>query len=88
MPIRGIGKMKLETLEKELNKLKQELNEWDVVNKKGVVGTTNHVLPLKIAKDIAEYEKQIEKLKAKKTGGRRRTRSTKRRGTRRHTRRH
>ena len=78
--------MKLETLEKELKKLKRELNEWDVVNKKGVVGTTNHVLPLKIAKDIAEYEKQIEKLKAKKTGGRR-TRSTRGRGTRRHTRR-
>ena len=86
MPIRGIGKMKLERLEKELNKLKQELKDWDVVNKKGVVGTTNHVLPLKIAKDIAEYEKQIEKLKAKKTGGRR-TRSTTGRGTRRHTRR-
>ena len=78
--------MKPETLEKELKTLKQELKDWDVVNKKGVVGTTNHVLPLKIAKDIAEYEKQIEKLKAKKTGGRR-TRSTTGRGTRRHTRR-
>ena len=86
MPIRGIGKMKLDTLKKNLADLERELKEWDVVNKKGIVGTTNHVLPLKIAKDIAEYEKQIEKLKAKKTGGRR-TRSTRGRGTRRHTRR-
>ena len=79
MPIRGIGKMKLDTLKKNLADLERELKEWDVVNKKGIVGTTNHVLPLKIAKDIDEYKAQI----AKKKGGRR-TRSKRGRGTRRH----
>jgi prefoldin subunit 5 len=74
MTIRGLGKKKLKTLEKELEKLKQDLKEWDAVNKKGVVGTTNHVLPLQIAEHIRQYEGQIEKLKAKKGG--RRTRST------------
>ena len=78
MPIRGIGKMKLDTLKKNLADLERELKEWDVVNKKGIVGTTNHVLPLKIAKDIDEYKAQI----AKKGG--RRTRSKRGRGTRRH----
>ena len=68
MTIRGLGKKKLKTLEKELEKLKQELKDWAEVNKKGVVGTTNHVLPLKIAEHIGQYEEQIKKLKAKKGG--------------------
>ncbi len=84
MTIRGLGKKKLKTLEKELEKLKQAKEGWDAVNKKGVVGTTNHVLPLQIAEHIKQYEEQIEKLKAKaKQGGTRRrrrgTRSTRRR---------
>jgi hypothetical protein len=35
MPIRGIGKMKPETLKKNLADLERELKDWDVVNKKG-----------------------------------------------------
>jgi hypothetical protein len=81
MTIRGLGKKKLKTLEKELEKLKQDLKEWDAVNKKGVVGTTNHVLPLQIAEHIRQYEGQIEKLKAKK-GGRRTRRRHRGRSTR------
>ena len=68
MTIRGLGKKKLKTLEKELEKLKQDKEGWDAVNKKGVVGTTNHVLPLQIAEHIRQYEEQIKKLKAKKGG--------------------
>jgi hypothetical protein len=81
MPIRGIGKMKPETLKKNLADLERELKDWDVVNKKGIVGTTNHVLPIKIAKDIDEYKAQIAKKEAKKGG--RRTRRHSKRGTRR-----
>ena len=77
MPINGIGHMSLKTLKKNLADLERELKDWDVVNKKGIVGTTNHVLPIKIAKDIDEYKAQI----AKKGG--RHTRRHSKRGTRR-----
>jgi hypothetical protein len=77
MPINGIGHMSLKTLKKNLADLERELKDWDVVNKKGIVGTTNHVLPIKIAKDIDEYKAQIVK-----KGGRH-TRRHSKRGTRR-----
>ena len=82
MTIRGLGKKKLKTLEKELEKLKQDKEGWDAVNKKGVVGTTNHVLPLQIAEHIGQYEEQIKKLKAKQGGTRRRHRTRSTRSTR------
>ena len=82
MTIRGLGKKKLKTLEKELEKLKQDKEGWDAVNKKGVVVTTNHVLPLQIAEHIRQYEEQIKKLKAKQGGTRRRRRTRSTRSTR------
>ena len=79
--------MKLETLEKNLADLEREAKAWQEVNARGITGTMNHQKPKEIARYIDQYKAQIAKLKAKKAGGRR-TRSTKGRGTRRHTRRH
>jgi flagellar biosynthesis chaperone FliJ len=83
MPIRGIGHMKLKTLEKNLAKLEREAKAWQEVNARGITGTTNHQKPKEIADYINQYKAQIAKLKAKKGGGRK-TRRRRNRGTRRH----
>ena len=83
MTIRGIGHMKLETLEKNLAKLEREAKAWQEVNARGITGTMNHQKPKEIARYIDQYKAQIAKLKAKKAGGRK-TRRRRNRGTRRH----
>ena len=74
MTIRGIGRMKLETLEKNLAELEREAKAWQEVNARGITGTMNHQKPKEIARYIDQYKAQIAKLKAKKAGGRTRRR--------------
>ena len=88
MTIRGIGRMKLETLEKNLAELEREAKAWQEVNARGITGTMNHQKPEKIAHYINQYKAQIAKLKAKKVGGRTRYTARKTRRNRRGTRRH
>jgi len=88
MTIRGIGRMKLETLEKNLAELEREAKAWQEVNARGITGTMNHQKPKEIARYIDQYKAQIAKLKAKKVGGRTRSTARKTRRNRRGTRRH
>ena len=82
MTIRGIGHMKLKTLEKNLAELEREAKAWQEVNARGITGTVNHQKPEEIARYIDHYKAQIAKLKGqggRRTRRRHRTRSTRRR---------